>query len=123
MRISDWSSDVCSSDLIAAVLQGWGGQALLDSYEIERRPIHEMVLDESERNFSVLPSQLFREGIEEGSPGGAAIRKEVADLIEKSKRAEFYALWSVLGFRRCGAPIIEYVVTEPTWQLPRGYMP
>src|SRR3546814_20306068 len=27
---------------IAAVLQGWGGQALLDSYEIERRPIHEM---------------------------------------------------------------------------------
>src|SRR3546814_4167302 len=60
-----------------------------------------MVLDESERNFSVLPSQLFREGIEEGSPGGAAIRKEVADLIEKSKRDEFYALGIVLGFRCC----------------------
>src|SRR3546814_16400284 len=87
---------------IAAVLHGWGGQALLDSYEIERRPIHEMVLDESERNFSVLPSQLFREGIEEGSPGGAAIRKEVADLIEKSKRDEFYALGIVQIGRASG---------------------
>src|SRR3546814_13316089 len=99
---------------IAAVLHGWGGQALLDSYEIERRPIHEMVLDESERNFSVLPSQLFREGIEEGSPGGAAIRKEVADLIEKSKRDEFYAIGLVLGFRCCRSPIIASDGTDTT---------
>src|SRR3546814_11639832 len=62
MRISDWSSDVCSSDLqfmptggygmntgvgdavdlgwkLAAVIHGWGGPALLRSYEEERRPI------------------------------------------------------------------------------------
>src|SRR3546814_8907505 len=97
MRISDWSSDVCSSDL--------------------------MVLDESERNFSVLPSQLFREGIEEGSPGGAAIRKEVADLIEKSKRDEFYALGIVLGFRCCSSPIIAYDGTEATWTISRDYVP
>src|SRR3546814_7919692 len=71
-----------------------------------------MVLDESERNFSVLPSRLFREGIEEGSPGGAAIRKEVADLIEKSKRDEFYALGIVLGFRCCSSPIIAYDRSE-----------
>ena len=32
---------------IAAVLQGWGGPQLLDSYEAERRPAHESVLDEA----------------------------------------------------------------------------
>src|SRR3546814_2801171 len=29
-RISDWSSDVCSSDLLVVVLQGLGQQGLLD---------------------------------------------------------------------------------------------
>jgi 2-polyprenyl-6-methoxyphenol hydroxylase-like FAD-dependent oxidoreductase len=30
---------------LAAVLQGWGGQALLDSYARERRPVHEFVME------------------------------------------------------------------------------
>src|SRR3546814_11720980 len=66
---------------------------------------------------------LFRKGIEEGSPGGAAIRKEVADLIEKSKRDDFYALGIVLGFRCCSSPIIAYDGTEATWTISRDYVP
>lgn len=35
---------------LAAVLEGWGGEALLDSYEIERRPVHMRVIAEAETN-------------------------------------------------------------------------
>src|SRR3546814_13770880 len=44
MRISDWSSDVCSSDLIGgggAELQCWGGcteQAVLEAVHADARP-------------------------------------------------------------------------------------
>ena len=34
---------------LAAVLDGWGGPALLDSYEIERRPIQERVIRRGDR--------------------------------------------------------------------------
>src|SRR3546814_5735518 len=34
-----------------AVMQGWGGSALLDSYEPERRPIAALVAAASARNF------------------------------------------------------------------------
>lgn len=108
---------------IAAVLQGWGGSALLDSYEAERRPIAKLVLEEADRNFSVLPNQLFRDGIEEDSSQGAAIRTEVGALIEKSKRDEFYALGVLLGLRYCGSPIIINDGTESGWALSRDYVP
>jgi 2-polyprenyl-6-methoxyphenol hydroxylase-like FAD-dependent oxidoreductase len=108
---------------IAAVSQGWGGETLLDSYEIERRPLHVAVLDEAEKNYAVLPSQLFREGIEEDSPRGAAVREEVAALIEHSKRREFYALGVLLGLRCCGSPIIVDDGTEADWTMSRDYVP
>src|SRR3546814_11343029 len=39
MRISDWSSDVCSSDLIAAVESGYMKQALVSSHAARRARI------------------------------------------------------------------------------------
>ena len=48
---------------LAAVLQGWAGPGLLDSYEAERRPVHQWVMDEAERNHAVLGNQLLADGI------------------------------------------------------------
>jgi 2-polyprenyl-6-methoxyphenol hydroxylase-like FAD-dependent oxidoreductase len=108
---------------IAATLQGWGGPALLDSYEMERRPVHEMVMDEAEGNHTVLPNQLNRDGIEEMTPEGNAIRKEVATLIEQNKTQEFYALGVVLGMRYRGSPVIADDGTEEMWTMSRDYVP
>ena len=52
---------------LAAVLQGWGGARLLDSYESERRPVHELVLDEAVLNHSLLSNQLWQEGLDADS--------------------------------------------------------
>ena len=43
---------------LAAVLQGWGGAGLLDSYELERRPVQERVIAEAARNNAVLSTEL-----------------------------------------------------------------
>ena len=85
--------------------------------------MHEAVLDEADNNYQLLPSQLFREGIEEDSPQGAIVRQEVGALIDQTKRAEFYALGVLLGLRCCGSPIIVDDGTEGEWTMSRDYVP
>lgn len=108
---------------IAAVLQGWGGPKLLDSYEIERRPAHEYVLDESEANLAASPNVLFRPGLEEDSIEGRALRNEVGHIIERAKAPEFYALGVVLGYRYKGSPVIADDDRDEPWTRSREYIP
>ena len=90
----------------AAVRQGWGAPALLDSYEAERRPAHEFVMDEAERNHAASPNLLLREGLEDDTPEGEAARAEAAIAIKESKAAEFYGLGVVLGLCYHDSPVI-----------------
>jgi 2-polyprenyl-6-methoxyphenol hydroxylase-like FAD-dependent oxidoreductase len=108
---------------LAAVLQRWGGQSLLDSYEVERRQAHEFVLDEAQANHALGPDKLLRDGIEDPGESGAAVRRELAELIWQHKRAEFYALGVVLGFCYRNSPVIVDDGTASTWQRSRDYVP
>ena len=49
---------------LGAVLNGWGGPALLDSYEIERRQVHRRVIHESLANLAHSSRSLGVDGIE-----------------------------------------------------------
>lgn len=91
---------------IAATLQGWGGAALLDSYEVERRPIHERVMEEAEANHALSPNQLLRPGLEANDEEGDRVRGELAELVRRSKTREFRALGILLGQRLSGSGII-----------------
>ncbi|CAN5676472.1 FAD-dependent oxidoreductase [soil metagenome] len=91
---------------LAAVLQGWGGPALLDSYEMERRPVHEAVMNEAVANHKTLGNQLSRGGIEDDTSAGAALRKEIGQRISSSKVREFATLGVVLGYRYDNSPVI-----------------
>jgi 2-polyprenyl-6-methoxyphenol hydroxylase-like FAD-dependent oxidoreductase len=108
---------------IAADIQGWGGPALLDSYEAERRPVHELVMDEAENNHAILSNQLSRDGIEDTTPAGDAVRAEVAAVIRGAKAKEFYALGVVLGLRYTNSPVIVRDGTEADWRMSRDYVP
>lgn len=108
---------------IAAVEQGWGGTALLYTYELERRHVHEYVLDEAEANHSVLPNRLVREGLDDEGPVGEALRAELAKVIEQAKAAEFYALGVVLGYSYGNSPTIIDDGTQSTWVRSREYRP
>jgi hypothetical protein len=107
---------------IAAVLQGWGGRALLDSYEIERKPAHQYVMDEAEANHAVSPNSLVKEGIEDATPQGEAVRRAVADIIWQNKTAEFFSLGVVLGYCYANSPIIATEPEQPAWEPSRDYV-
>ena len=91
---------------LASVLQGWGGPQLLDSYERERRPVHEFVLDEAVANHTVLGNQLWQNGLEDDNETGAQLRREVGARIQSTKMREFATLGVVLGYRYDDSPVI-----------------
>ncbi len=91
---------------MAAHLAGWGGDGLLASYEIERRPVHERTMAEAVHNFTQTGSQIVRPDLEAPGVVGEATRREVADLIEATKVREFKTLGIVLGMRYSDSPII-----------------
>jgi 2-polyprenyl-6-methoxyphenol hydroxylase-like FAD-dependent oxidoreductase len=93
---------------IAANLQGWGGPTLLDSYEIERRQVHDLVMNEAVTNHTVLGNQLFQEGLEDPTAEGELLRQTTGKRIELSKIREFYTLGIILGYRYEHSPVIEY---------------
>ena len=84
---------------LAAMLQGWGGPALLDSYEHERRPVHNFVMDEAVANHSLLGNQLWIEGLEDAGDAGMRLRAQVGARVHAGKLREFHTLGVVLGYR------------------------
>ncbi|GAB2471111.1 FAD-dependent oxidoreductase [Comamonas humi] len=91
---------------LAATLQGWAGPELLASYEAERRPVHQWVLDEAERNHATLGNQLVAEHLEDPGEAGQRIRRDVGQRIQAAKMREFATLGVVLGYRYDDSPVI-----------------
>lgn len=82
---------------LAAVLHGWGGPVLLDSYETERRPVQTRVIEAATENMKVLAAELLADDLDADGPAGDAARRTAADEIQRTKDAEFHALDLVLG--------------------------
>ena len=93
---------------LAAVLQGWGAPALLESYEPERRQVHQEVIAEAESNHTVLSNDLWRDDLEDPGPAGEAARTEMGRHIIALKDKEFHALGTVLGRSYTHSPVITY---------------
>jgi 2-polyprenyl-6-methoxyphenol hydroxylase-like FAD-dependent oxidoreductase len=91
---------------LAAVLRGWGGARLLDSYEAERRPVHRRVVAEAVANHSLLSGAFARPELEQDGPAAEAVRREVGDLIQQQKIREFRTLGVVIGYHYDGSPIV-----------------
>lgn len=90
---------------IAAILQGWGGPSLLDSYETERRTVHRKVIDEAVGNFANYLAKA-PDAIEDDTPEGDAVRLRVGQGILETKGREFNTLGTVLGLSYEGSPLI-----------------
>ncbi|MBO0838169.1 MAG: FAD-dependent monooxygenase, partial [Actinobacteria bacterium] len=91
---------------LAAVLDGWAQADLLDTYAIERSPLHERVLEEATRNYANLPNHFLQEGLDAGDGDGERIRREVAERIREAKLREFSSLGLVLGSTYRQSPIV-----------------
>jgi hypothetical protein len=107
---------------LAAVLDGWGGERLLASYEVERRPIAERTIQEAVANMSVLAPELGTHDLVASGWVGEQARRVAAQRIQVTKDREFHSLGLVLGYQYSASPVI---VDDGTPPLPEGqtYLP
>ena len=91
---------------LAAVLDGWGGPGLLDSYERERRPIQQRVLREATANMAVTSTELLAADLDADDLAGERARAAAGARIQATKHAEFHSLELVLDVRIDDSPVI-----------------
>ncbi len=108
---------------LAACLQSWGGPELLESYELERRPVHRRVLDSSTENMASLSDQFAAPELKDDSTQGVQARARAAAAIDKQKSPEFRSLGLVLGYRYAGSPIVAREAAAPPAESITDYRP
>src|SRR6185312_3025408 len=94
---------------LEATLRGWAGNALLRSYEIERRPVAVRNVSEASSNLGRMlatrqrlpPAEIFQAG-----PVGDAARTEYGRWFTETMRHEWFTLGFHLGYRYDGSPIV-----------------
>ncbi|MGD9942007.1 MAG: FAD-dependent oxidoreductase [Burkholderiaceae bacterium] len=91
---------------LAAVLHGWAAPALLDSYEVERKPVHRMFVEEAAHNYSFVTHHMVKELLEADSAEGETVRREVGERILQTKEREFRPLGAILGYTYAGSPMV-----------------
>ena len=104
---------------LEAVLRGWGGPYLLDSYEPERKPVAQRNASESTENLGRLlaprsnrpPVEVFSEG-----PEGDGARAEYGKWFKQLVRREWFSVGAHLGYEYNDSPII---FTVPGRQMPK----
>jgi len=122
---------------LAATLAGWGGPALLDSYEIERRQVGERNVGAS--RYASLGRRRwraqYRPNIRDRTPEGAVTRENLVSVAEVEQRKSNEMIGAELGYRYVDSPIVcdipggpehRFRVYEPTsWpgaRLPHAWL-
>jgi hypothetical protein len=91
---------------IAAIEAGWGSPHLLDTYELERRPVHERVIVEAVATGSILPEHLVRDArLTEETAEGAELRTALGASILDVKARQHRATGVILGDRYDDSPL------------------
>lgn len=112
---------------LSAILNGWGGKHLLESYEIERKPVAARNIEHSGVHMQVHQEwwQWVGESgntVIEDSEAGEALRKRITQQL-LTKDSEGKSLGIELDYRYTGSPIVISDDTpEPTWN-DRRYTP
>jgi 2-polyprenyl-6-methoxyphenol hydroxylase-like FAD-dependent oxidoreductase len=91
---------------LAAVLDGWGGETLLDSYERERRPIGLRNVEEAASNREADANLPAGSLLEEQSSAGEAARTQAGDIIRETRAKEWNSMGVQLGYRYADSPVV-----------------
>jgi len=107
---------------LAAVVQGWGGHGLLESYEAERRPIALRNTAAARRLGVGVSGTPVDAAIEEDSSAGAAARRKAGAYLSNFA-PEFDSLGVQLGAHYRHSPVILSDGTVPPSDDPDRYVP
>ena len=88
-----------------AVLRGWGGEGLLESYDAERRPIGERAVREATVNYRNLTNLPTFPWIEDDGAEADAARAELGGKFVQTTRAEWESWGVQFGYRYDPSPV------------------
>lgn len=112
---------------LSAVLNGWASEKLLDSYEIERRPVATETIAVATKNMSTLGPELGDPRLVGSDVEFASVQPVVAAATQRAKRAEFHSLDLVLGTSYADSSIVvadrEETESGPRENEPGVYVP
>jgi 2-polyprenyl-6-methoxyphenol hydroxylase-like FAD-dependent oxidoreductase len=90
---------------LTAVIEGWGGPVLLDSFEIERRPVGIRNVAEASRNLKRMLSPAPEPSLLDHTPDGGRARERLGREFSELMRREWFTLGMHLGYRYENSPI------------------
>ncbi|PZQ24634.1 MAG: 2-polyprenyl-6-methoxyphenol hydroxylase [Sphingopyxis macrogoltabida] len=91
---------------LAAAIEGWGGDALLDSYDAERRPVAIRNVLQGSANLAAMRSAPASPLILSAGPEAEAARAEIGRTIQKAMHREWRSFGIHLGAIYADSPII-----------------
>jgi 2-polyprenyl-6-methoxyphenol hydroxylase-like FAD-dependent oxidoreductase len=91
---------------LAAVHRGWAPPALLDSYEIERRPVGRRNVGHADTSHANDREQEPGPAIADATPEGERARKALADVIAPAQTRKVITDGLALGYRYDPSPIV-----------------
>lgn len=108
---------------MAAMLEGWGGPGLLESYTLERYPVCKFIIEGSAHNNTVWGKAIVRPHMEEDSERGEQIREDIRKFIVEEKTQQFRSHGAQFGYRYTGSPIVMGDGAEPPPMTYGDYVP
>jgi 2-polyprenyl-6-methoxyphenol hydroxylase-like FAD-dependent oxidoreductase len=91
---------------LSAMLDGWGGKNLLESYQQERRPVAQRVVKEVRETQEEIVDDVALARIDESGPAGDALREEVGQEIIRQRTGVYISDGIALGYRYDPSPIV-----------------
>jgi hypothetical protein len=108
---------------LAAMIEGWGGDGLLDSYGAERQPVGARNVAEASGNLRRMLSVGRHDDLLDPTPQGEATRQRVGREFSEIMRREWHTLGVHLGYRYEGSPICWPDGSPAPPDDPRTYVP
>jgi len=108
---------------ISAVLQGWASQSLLDTYDLERRPVAERNVRQATENYRASRYGTPSAAICDDSPEGERSRKEWGERVLQQETRTYVTDGIALGYRYEGSPIVIDDGSPPVPDTISEYLP
>jgi 2-polyprenyl-6-methoxyphenol hydroxylase-like FAD-dependent oxidoreductase len=91
---------------LAAAVDGWGGPALLESYETERKPVARRIVREATENHVPLADDSTLALVRAAGAEGDHARQKIGEEIVRERTRVFVSDGLVLGYRYEPSPVI-----------------
>jgi 2-polyprenyl-6-methoxyphenol hydroxylase-like FAD-dependent oxidoreductase len=108
---------------LAAVVKGWAGEALLDSYEAERKPIAHRNTTFARAMADSIGSIKVAANVDDDGIDAEQVRRKLGEALAHHVRNEFNIPGLQLGLRYEGSPIVAPDAEPPTADEPNHYIP